>query len=143
MPSPEKLSAYEAFVDAEARAYRDLLSAMDQHQRALTEHDPKQINLRLQENLECLENARQAGARRREMEKEYADNAAQPLRGKLMELGMLSREIRNRNERNRRLVKHSLDLLSGDFKALDAMIQTAMGRSPEERAGGSLVSLKA
>ena len=143
MTSPEALEAYEKAVNRESAAYRALLAAMKQHEMSLTSHDPEEIKLSIQENLECLETARQAGATRREMETGIADDAAQPLREKLMELGKLSREIRHRNARNRRIVEHSLDLLRGDFKALDEMIQGAMGRSPEERAGGSLVSLRA
>jgi len=137
------LAAYEAALDKEKEACLTLLDSLEEHQRALASHDPERIGAAVQVNLESLEGLRLATLARREHEGEAADDAARPLREKLMELGKLGREIRRRNERNRRMVEHSLDLLHGEFRTLDEMIQSAMGRSREERAGGSLVSARA
>lgn len=146
----------------ESEAYRDLLAAMNEHQEAILRQCPESISVALQRNLESLEAGKNACTRRVEITRSlckilqisieegsariiacYEGDEMRALQEVYLELGQLGREVQSRNERNRQMIEHSLDLLHGDFQALGQLAKKASNRREEDGGEGVILSLRA
>jgi hypothetical protein len=154
MLSAEDTRALEAQLAAENAAYADLLAATGAHHAALLAGEPAAVEASLRAQLAALGPCRLASEARAAGTQALAAalGLALPCRtGRLLgalpelpglrtayaELQARHEDLRQLNAANRRLDEHRLDLLQGDFAALQAML---MGAASDESGGGPVAS---
>jgi hypothetical protein len=162
MLNADDLTALADRLAAESEAYAALLAATGAHHAALLAGAPSGVEASLHTQLAALAVCRGASDARAACTQELAAalGLGLPCRtGRLLgvlpespvlrtayaELRQRCDELRQLNAANRRLDEHRLDLLQGDFAALQAMLTGAASGDPGNgpSASGSFLSLRA
>jgi hypothetical protein len=163
MLNDDALRRLESLLAAEREAWASLETATQEHHAALLAGEAAGVERTLREQVSAVHAARERSEARVELtrslgealgegaacslgrllgvlpgEREALLEAQAALRAGVERLGEL-------NAANRRLSEHRLDLLQGDFAALQAMLAAATGGTADDGrpAGGSLLSLRA